>query len=129
MTDITATVDGYLAAYNERDREARDAFIAQVWARDGRLIDPPLAGEGHGAISDMASAMHEHYPGHAFRRVSDVDVHHDHLRFAWELVGPDGEIALTGMDAGELDGDGRLSRITGFFGDLGAADGAGARSA
>ena len=129
MTDITATVDGYLAAYNERDREARDALIAQVWARDGRLIDPPLAGAGHRAISDMASAMHEHYPGHAFRRVSELDVHHDHLRFAWELVGPDGEIALTGMDAGELDGDGRLSRITGFFGDLGAADGAGARSA
>ena len=129
MTDITATVDRYLAAYNERDRDARDALIERVWADDGRLIDPPLAGEGHRAISDMASAMHEHYPGHAFRRVSEVDVHHDHLRFAWELVGPDGEIALTGMDAGELDGDGRLRRVIGFFGDLTAANGPRGRSA
>ena len=117
-TDLTTTVDGYLAAWNETDAERRAELIARVWAADGRLIDPPLAAEGRDGISEMAAAMQQHYPGHSFRRTSGVDAHHDQLRFAWELVGPDGAVAITGLDVGEVDDDGRLRRITGFFGDL-----------
>ena len=40
------------------------------------------------------------------------------FRYAWELVGPDGTVALTGLDVGELAGDGRVRRISGFFGEL-----------
>ena len=118
MPDVTATIDGYLSAYNEPDRARRDALIERVWAADGRLVDPPLAAEGRSAISDMAETMQGQFAGHAFRRVSGVDLHHDQVRFAWELVGPDGQVALAGTDAGELDADGRLRRIVGFFGDL-----------
>ncbi len=124
MTDLATTVDGYLSAYNERDRARRDALIAEVWTDDGRLIDPPLTGAGHDGISDMADAMHARFADHAFRRVSDIDVHHDHLRFAWELVGPGGQVAAAGTDFGELAEDGRLRRIVGFFGDPPARDGA-----
>lgn len=121
-TAVTATVDGYLEAYSEPDRARRDALIAEVWAEDGQLIDPPLDGAGHDGISAMAEAMHTHYAGHAFRRVSGVDTHHGHLRFAWELVGPDGQVAVAGVDVGELAEDGRLRRIVGFFGDLPARE-------
>ena len=62
--------------------------------------------------------MHEHYAGHAFERTSGVDVHHDHLRFAWQLVGPGGEVAVSGIDVADLAEDGRLARVVGFFGDL-----------
>jgi hypothetical protein len=120
-TDVTTTVDAYLAAWNERDPARRAQLIERVWAPDGRLIDPPLTGEGHDGINDMAGALQEHYAGHSFRRASTVDAHHDHLRFAWELVGPDGQVALTGLDVGELAADGRLRWITGFFGALDAA--------
>lgn len=82
MSDVTATVDGYLSAYNEPDPARREELIAQVWVPTGRLIDPPLAGEGYAGISDMADAMQAHFAGHTFRRVSAVDAHHDQLRFA-----------------------------------------------
>ena len=118
MNDITETVDRYLSAWNEPDPARRAELIDAVWAEDGRLIDPPLTGEGHDGISEMAAALQQHYAGHRFRRVSGVDAHHDHLRFAWELVGPDGEVAIKGLDVGELGEDGRLRRITGFFGEL-----------
>ena len=117
-TDITTTVDGYLAAWNEPDPARRAERIAGVWAEDGQLIDPPLTGEGHDGISEMAAAMQQHYPGHSFRRASGIDAHHDHLRFAWELVGPGGDVALSGLDVGQLAADGRLQRVTGFFGEL-----------
>jgi hypothetical protein len=118
VENLTATVDTYLAAWNESDAGRRAALIEQVWSADGRLIDPPLAAEGRAGISDMAAALHGQFPGHRFRRASGVDTHHDQLRFAWELVAPDGKVTLSGLDVGEVAADGRLRRITGFFGEL-----------
>lgn len=123
-TPLTEVIDRYLAAWSEPDPTRRAVLIAQVWAADGRLIDPPLAAEGHGGIGEMAAALQSQFPGHRFRRASGIDAHHDYLRFAWELVGPDGAVALAGLDVGELAADGRLRRITGFFGDLPAHEGA-----
>ncbi len=108
MTDLTATVDTYLSAFGEPDRGRRAGLIDAAWAVDGRLLDPPLTGEGHDAISDMADVLQQHFAGH---------------RFAWELVAPDGTVALTGLDVGEVAEDGRLRRITGFFGELEARPG------
>lgn len=113
MSNPSTVVDAYLSAYNEPDRDRRAELIEEAWARDGRLIDPPLTGEGHDGISDMADALQEHFSGHRFRRVSHVDEHHGHLRFAWELVAPDGAVVPTGLDVGELADDGRLGRSSG----------------
>jgi SnoaL-like domain len=123
VSDLTATIDTYLAAWNETDSARRAGLVEQVWASDGRLIDPPLAAEGHAGISDMAAALQAQFPGHRFRRASGIDEHHGYLRFGWELVGPDGGVALAGMDVAELTANGKLQRITGFFGPL-PADGA-----
>jgi hypothetical protein len=116
--DLVATVDTYLRAWTEPDAGRRAALIESAWCADGRLVDPPLTAEGHAGISDLAAALQAQFPGHTFRRVSGVDAHHDQLRFAWELVGPDGAVALTGLDVGEVAPDGRLVRIAGFFGDV-----------
>jgi hypothetical protein len=115
--EVAATVDGHLAAYAEPDADRRAEAIARVWAEDGQLIDPPLTGEGHRGIDAAAGVLLTHYAGHTFRRTTGVDVHHGHFRYAWELVGPDGTVAVAGVDVGEVAGDGRLRRITGFFGD------------
>ena len=118
-TDVTTTiVDDYLAAWNERDDQRRAELIERAWTPEGRLIDPPFEGEGHDGISQMAAVMHEHYAGHRFERTSGVDLHHEHLRFAWQLVGPDGAVAVAGVDVADLAPDGRLARVVGFFGDL-----------
>jgi hypothetical protein len=118
MSDLTATIETYLAAWNETDANRRAELIEQVWAQDGQLIDPPLAAQGHQGISDLVAALHTQFPGHRFRRASGIDSHHDQLRVAWELVAPDGQVALAGLDVGEVDGQGRLRRITGFFGPI-----------
>ncbi len=118
MTDVETTVDTYLAAWSEPDEVRRADMIGAAWTVDGRLTDPPLAGEGHDGINEMATALQVHYPGHTFRRTSGIDTHHEYVRFSWDLVGPDGTAAITGIDVGELSEDGRLQRITGFFGDL-----------
>ena len=119
-TDVTTIVDSHLAAYAEPDAERRIELIRAAWAPDGALIDPPLTGEGHEGIDAAAGVLQQHYPGHTFRRTTAVDAHHDSARYGWQLVAPDGDVVLAGTDFAELTGDGRLRRITGFFGEPGA---------
>ena len=116
----TSCIDRYIDMWNEEDAERRAALIDAAWAEDASYVDPLLAAEGHDGLSEMVATVHGHYPGYRFRRRSDVDVHHDRVRFAWDLVTPDGEVFVAGIDVGELAADGRLRRITGFFGDLSA---------
>jgi len=118
MSDLTSTVDTYLSAWNEEDPARRAELVEQAWADDGQLTDPPMGAEGHAAIGALHLALDGQYPGHRFRRASGVDAHHEYLRFAWELVAPDGTVALSGLDVGEVTEDGKLRRIVGFFGDL-----------
>ena len=35
-----------------------------------------------------------------------------------ELAAPDGTLTVAGIDVGRFDADGRLARISGFFGEL-----------
>lgn len=118
MSDVTATVDTYLAAWSEVDAGRRDELVQRAWAPDGTLTDPPMAAAGQAGISELHATMQGQYPGHRFRRASAVDVHHDRFRVGWQLVAPDGAVVLAGVDVGELADDGRVQRITGFFGDL-----------
>jgi len=118
MSELTTTVDTYLSAWNEEDSDRRAKLIDQAWTSDGQLVDPPMAGNGPAEISAIADALHGQFPQHSFRRSTAIDAHHDFLRFGWELVAPDGTVALAGLDVAEVAHDGRLRRVTGFFGPL-----------
>jgi hypothetical protein len=121
MSDVTAVVDTYLEMWNEEDPGRRAEQIERAWASDGSYVDPLLEADGHAALSEMVTAVHQQYPGHRFRRTSGVDAHHDQVRFGWELAAPDGAVTVAGIDVGTVARDGRLLSITGFFGDLPAA--------
>src|SRR5881409_3287428 len=96
----------------------RAGLIARAWDEDGHYVDPVLEVRGYRALSDMVDAVHGQFPGHRFHRTTGVDLHHDLLRFGWELVAQDGTVAAAGLDVGLVSDDGRLRRIVGFIGAL-----------
>ena len=115
---ITRTIDSHLEAYALEDAARRSSLVAANWNTDGELTDPPLAGRGHAEISALADVVLTHYAGHRFERTTVVDMHHSFARYGWNLVGPEGAVAVSGTDFVELDDDGKLLRIVGFFGPL-----------
>lgn len=124
MNDSTATltidtvIDTNLTAYGNPDATSRQQQLAQVWAADGKLIDPPIDGAGLDGIDQMMAAVQSQFPGHSFRRTSGIDAHHGIARYSWELLGPEGNVALVGLDVAELTEDGKLAKIVGFMGEL-----------
>lgn len=116
MADLHLTIDTHLDAYGEADGARRSELLRRAWSAQGRLIDPPMEGSGHAGISELAELVHAHYPGHTFRRTSGIDEHHGFARYQWDLLGPDGAVALSGLDVAEIDDDGLLRRVVGFLG-------------
>lgn len=114
MTDVTTLVDRYIEMWNETDTAKRRALIADVWTADAIYVDPALRGDGRDGIHAMVGQVHERFPGHVFRRTSDVDAHNGRLRFGWELAREGGPPVVKGVDFAAV-ADGRLSSVTGFF--------------
>ena len=114
MTDLTNLVDGYIAMWNETDAGRRRALIARIWTEGARYLDPVMQGDGRSGIDAMVEGVQQRFPGHRFRRTSDVDAHHDRLRFCWELAPESGPALVKGTDMAVVAGD-RLAVVTGFF--------------
>ena len=114
MTNITATVEQYIATWNEADPERRRALAGQVWTDDGSYVDPLMQGRGPDEIAAMIGAAQAQFPGHRFELAFGPDAHHDRVRFAWRLVG-DGGPAAAGTDFATVADDGRLRSVTGFL--------------
>jgi hypothetical protein len=111
---MTQLIDRYIAMWNETDGKRRRDLIAAVWTEDASYVDPVLQGDGHAGIDAMVQALHERFPDHRFRRTSDVDTHHDRVRFGWQLAPEGGAAIVEGVDFGVVAGE-RLRAITGFF--------------
>jgi len=115
MTDITTRIDQYIATWNETDPEGRRALLAQVWTDDGRYVDPLMSGEGHDGLDAMIAGAQGQFPGHRFELTFGPDAHHEHVRFAWKLLGPGGDAVAAGVDFGTVAEDGRLRSLRGFL--------------
>lgn len=113
---IETLVDRHLAAYGDADVVRRTGAIREIWNAEGRLIDPPLEAYGHQGIAEQAAALQAQFPGHRFERTTAIDAHHQTLRYGWRLVSPAGAAVIEGVDVADLDVDGRLCRVVGFFG-------------
>ncbi len=122
MAPAEETVAAYAAAWNEADEDARRALLERSWTEDGVYIDPTGRAEGRSALVRHIGGFHARMPGNRIEMASGVDEHDGLLRFTWQMLGPDGVVALDGMDFGELDGDGRLKLIVGFFGPFPGAE-------
>jgi hypothetical protein len=111
--DVSA-IDRYLAAWNETDPAARAALLEQAVAADLWYRDPLIEADGREGFAATLGFVQEHYPGHVIVRTSDVDAHHDLVRFNWAFGVPGEDPVLSGVDVAKFDADGRLHRIIGF---------------
>ncbi|MFZ2173342.1 MAG: nuclear transport factor 2 family protein [Rhodococcus sp. (in: high G+C Gram-positive bacteria)] len=115
MNDFDTLVQAYLAIWNETDTDKRDAMVAELWADDGRCVDPIGAAEGPGAVSALIRSVQQQFDGMRFELAGDVDAHHDQARFTWELGPVGGDALVVGFDVLERDQAGKVRLVLGFL--------------
>jgi hypothetical protein len=120
-TKTTEIVDSYLASLTEPNAARRAELMEKAWTPTARYVDPNHDLTGYAAFSGAIDGVVSGYPGFQFRRTTGLDAQHEYVRFGWEFVSPDGTAVQTGLDVGQLAGDGRLQTIMGFHGDPPAA--------
>ncbi len=110
-------VDLYGQAWAEPDEAKRRALLERAWAENGVYTDPTAEVNGREALVKHIGGFMENSRGGRIVITSKVDSHHEtRLRFSWAMQSADGKTVAEGIDYGELDEDGKLKLIVGFFG-------------
>jgi len=115
MNDFDTIASRYIATWNEADPEARRRAIDELWAEDGRYVDPLAVAEGRAAIDATIGAVQAQFPGFVFQLAGPVDGHHEQARFTWELGQPGADPLVVGFDVAVLDAQGQLQTVLGFL--------------
>ena len=114
MSNLTSLVDRYIAMWNETDARRRRTLIAEIWSETASYRDPKLEADGPEGIDAMVERVQATYPGLRFKLTSEIEAHHDALRFRWELAPEGGPAFVKGTDFAVVAGE-RLQAMTGFF--------------
>ena len=112
--NITALIDGYIAAWSEHDPAARMKLLEVVWYVDGAYTDPLSFAANRDQLHVIIGNFLKTNRGAKFTLKGSVDTHHQYVRFYWIAHMANGA-ELPGMDYGEIGADGKLIKIVGFF--------------
>jgi hypothetical protein len=116
MAALEHIILAYVAAWNEADSGKRRMLLETSWAENGIYSDPTAQVSGREALVQHLGKLIERFADQRVLLTSGVDEHHGLIQFTWARVGSDGRKIRQGIDFGEVAADGRLVRITGFFG-------------
>lgn len=113
---VETAIERYISAWNEEDAVLRRRLLDACWSERGTYVDPAVALRGRDALAAHIAAVRAGRPGARLEFASAIDAHHDVLRFHWRVVRADGTTGDISLDIGEMDADGRIARMIGFFG-------------
>jgi hypothetical protein len=126
MSATSIDYDGLMQAnlarvFGERDASHRMKAIAELYADDATLYEPPDASAtGHAAIDQAVEALLSSLPPNfVFTPIGPAVGHHGLGRLRWQSGPPDGPAAVTGMDVARIEG-GRIQTLHVFLDPTGA---------
>ena len=102
--------------FNERHAGKRLRAIAELYAEDAVLYEPPdTAAEGHVAISEAVTILLASLPPNfVFTATGPALGHHGLGRLRWQAGPPNGPAAVNGMDVARFQ-DGRIHALHVFI--------------
>jgi ketosteroid isomerase-like protein len=113
---IRASIEAYIAAWNEHDAAERMRLIARACAEDLLMRTPGKRIDGRAQLDALIADFQQRRPGERAVLSSAIDVQGNVFRCAGIVEGS--SIARGGdtLDAGECDEDGRIRLLLSFVG-------------
>ena len=127
--DANDLADRYVSLWNEADAGRRRRLVAELWTEDGaQILQPPqemreiaarpgigmsatLEARGRAELEARTTSAYDGWvagEGFHFRRRDNVDRIADVVKFNWEAVSADGEVAGVGLPVLVLAPNGRI---------------------
>jgi hypothetical protein len=107
----------WCAAWSMANPGERRALIQRFWSADGVYSDPNATTDpGVDGLDEAIVKFQHDFPGVRFR-CGAPQVHHAAMRHNWLAINPDGSVKWRGTEFSELAADGRIRRVTSFFGE------------
>ena len=125
--ELSQLVERYAAVWNEPDAERRRQAVNQLWTEDAvHVLQPPQAvrqaaaalaveatfqARGHRELQERVARAYREFvaPGeYTFRARPDAARLGDVVKFRWEMVARNGEVAAVGLEFVTLAADGRI---------------------
>ena len=114
-TAATGLVDRWFATWSEPDAAMRDAALAAIGAADIRFLDKFSTVEGRDEVKAHLAAVHRFMPGMRLERRGEIRHCQWHVLADWVVIGSSGQEQSDGTSLFELDADGRIAKVTGFW--------------
>ena len=115
MTAAAEGIGAYGQAWLEPDADRRRTLLERAWTPDAVYCDPLALVTGREALVNHIGEFQASAQGARVEITGEPVLHHDSAHFPWTITGPDGGVVLTGFDVVQLDEQGRITRLTGFF--------------
>jgi hypothetical protein len=115
---VLVSLEHYFQSWNTADDDERRKVLKGYWADDATYTDPTVHVDGLEALVKHIAGFqgNPQMKGFSIDRSSGIGVHHRSFRFQWEMKSPTGQVLTPGIDYGEFDDEGRITKIVGFFG-------------
>ncbi|WP_421789743.1 nuclear transport factor 2 family protein [Hyphobacterium sp.] len=121
MTDIPAALDHMMAAWNETDPDKVRGHLDKALAPEVVFADPDNYIVGIDEFEAMVHAFRKRIPDARAKRTTGFNEQNRRYRYEW-LVSSGDTPLMPGMDVTELNADGKVVRVDGFFGPIPALD-------
>ena len=117
MKQIPEAFSNMLAAWNERDLTQIRTHIDKSIAENIVFADPANFIHGKDAFEVMIKSFRQKYPESVCARTSGIDWHNNRYLYRWEITVGE-TLIVAGFDVAQVNENGLVERIDGFFGDL-----------
>ena len=106
-----------LDAWNEQRLDKIRVHVDKCIAENIVFADPSNFIHGRDAFAEMIKRFRLAYPESIVKRTSGIDSHNNRYRYTWAIYV--GEMLIVkGFDVAQVDENGLVERIDGFFGDF-----------
>jgi len=117
MSAYPESLEKMLAIWNSSDSDEIRQLTTEALETNVHFVDPNYNIIGREAFIDMVHAVQAKIPGAVYSHTSEPDHHHNHYRYHWAIHMGEQRI-MAGFDMTEVNDSGKISKITGFFGEL-----------
>lgn len=117
MSDIPESLDHMLAAWNEPESSNVRIHLERGLAPNIRFVDPSIDVTGIDGFEANVHEVQSRIPGAVYSRTSGVDSQHGFHRYHW-AIHQNGELLVQGFDVTEIDENGLIVCVIGFFGPI-----------